>query len=90
MAINGLNVGVSQEGLFLSFPPLLGFIFASILIPWNDMSYGEDVENSQTNNYIFDLGNPKVAILKLSHHTVEKIHEEYGEPIFFEQLGKPS
>ncbi len=40
MAINGLNVGVSQEGLFLSFPPLLGFIFASILVPWNDISYG--------------------------------------------------
>ncbi len=40
MAINGLNVGVSQESLFLSFPPLLGFIFASILVPWNDISYG--------------------------------------------------
>ena len=90
MAINGLNVGVSQEGLFLSFPPLLGFILASILIPWNDISYREDVNNPQTKNYIFDLGDSKVAVLKLSYRTVEDIHENYGEPIFFERLGEPS
>lgn len=90
IAFSKLSIGVSSEGLFLSRSFLVGLASSSILIPWNDISYGENVDNSQTENYIFNIGNPKLAILKLSQQTVEHIHKNYGKPIFFERLGEPS
>ncbi|MBW4536889.1 MAG: hypothetical protein KME09_23445 [Pleurocapsa minor HA4230-MV1] len=90
MALNGLNIGVSQEGLFLKFPSLLGFVFSSILIPWDEISYGQNIDNNSRRDFVLNLGNPKIASLQLSSHTIEKINENYGEPIFFEQLGEPN
>ncbi|NJK57772.1 MAG: hypothetical protein HC939_18120 [Pleurocapsa sp. SU_5_0] len=68
----------------------MGVAFSSLLIPWNEISYKKDIENNSRRDFVLNLGNPKIASLQLSLHTIEKIHENYGEPIFFEQLGEPS
>lgn len=82
IAINRFNIGVSDKGLFLCF--------SSLLIPWDEISYGQDIDNNSRRDFVLNLGNPKIASLQLSSHTIEKIHENYGEPIFFEQLREPS
>lgn len=90
VAINRFNVGVSNAGLFLSFSSLMNFFFPSILIPWEEIYSMQDVSNSRTGYYIFQLGNPKIASLQLSSNTIEKIHRNYGEPIFSNELGELS
>ncbi|PSB08048.1 hypothetical protein C7B62_18005 [Pleurocapsa sp. CCALA 161] len=90
IAINRFNIGVSDKGLFLSFSSLMGLAFSSLLIPWDEISYGQDIDNNSRRDFVLNLGNPKIASLQLSSHTIEKIHENYGEPIFFERLREPS
>ncbi len=92
VSIKGLCIGVSGEGLFLSFPPPpIDFVFPSLLIPWNEIAYGQIINsNSRAGYFIFELGNPKITGLQISSSYIEKIHEEYGEAIFFERLGTPN
>ena len=81
-----LGVGVSEEGLYLSNS--LATTLPPLLIPWNDIYY-EKTSNANTiaKSFILNLGNPKITSLELYFETIEKIHEDYGEPIFFERLG---
>ena len=54
-------------------------------------SDGQDISNNpRTGYFVFNLGNPKITSLQLSSYTIEKIHENYGEPIFFQRLGEPN
>ncbi len=90
-SIRGLNIGVSGEGLFLSVPPPINIAYPSLLIPWDEISYGQAIDNnSRAGYFIFELGKPKIASLQLSSNTIKKIHEGYGIPIFFERLGEPN
>ena len=90
-SIKGLNIGVSGEGLFLSVPPPINIAYPSLLIPWDEISYGQAIDNnSRAGYFIFELGKPKIASLQLSSNTIKKIHEGYGIPIFFERLGEPN
>lgn len=90
ISLKGLNIGVSGKGLFLSFSSPVDYIFSSLLIPWEEISYGKSNNSNYKFEYlIFDLGNPKVTQILISSHTIKKIHQNYGKPIFFEQLGKP-
>ena len=88
IGINRFNVGASEQGLFLSFSFIMGFIFPSILVPWNEICYEHNANNSKEGYLNFQLGRPKIASLQLSLNTIEKIHEKYGEPIFSNKLGE--
>lgn len=91
VSITGLNIGVLDKGLFLSFPFPIDFIFPALLIPWNEISYGKiNDSNYRYEDLILNFGNPRIIQVLISSYTVNKIHEEYGEPIFFDQLGFPN
>ena len=88
-SIRGLYIGVSDEGLYLSVP-FLDVILPSLLIPWDKITYRKVIENFREEYLIFYFGNPQITSLKLTSSVVEKLEEDYGEPILKKQLGDPN
>ncbi|MGD1919854.1 MAG: hypothetical protein ACFCAD_13765 [Pleurocapsa sp.] len=89
--IRPLNIGVSEEGLYLftnsSFSNEI--FYPSLLIPWSEIEYLAPQEQSDTNKrHTFSLGNPTVSLMRLYPQAIEKLEEEYGEPIFSNKLGE--
>lgn len=88
IGVNKFNVGVSNQGVFLAFSFIMGYVFPSILVPWDEICYEYNANNPKMGYLAFQLGSPKIASLQLSVNTIEKIHESYGEAIFYDKLGK--
>lgn len=85
-SIKGLIIGVSNEGLHLSVP-FLEVFFPSLLIPWAEINYQKVVNSSSREEYIiFDLGNPTITSLRLYPSIIQKLEDDYGEPIFSNKL----
>ncbi|MEL6931263.1 MAG: hypothetical protein AAFO95_21975 [Cyanobacteria bacterium J06600_6] len=86
-----LGIGVSDDGLFLSQPsisidPLDRF--PALLIPWSDITYRRiSVSNYLGGYYRFYLGNPRIVRFSLNGETINKLEQDYGEPIFRNKLG---
>lgn len=89
ISIKGLCVGVSDYGLFLSYLFPANFIYSSLLIPWDEITYEQSVNNISVEKYVYlKLGDPAKSNLRLFIGDIEKIHDEYGEPIFSNKLGE--
>ena len=93
LALVGLVLGVSEDGLYLanaSLPLFSEQFFPALLIPWSDITYRkiipEDFFHNQ-NYYTFYLGNPQIASFSVSSETIEQLERDYGEPIFSNKLG---
>ena len=86
-----LGFGVSDLGLYLanSSFPLFDSIFPPLLIPWTDISYGQNYRNGSLVSFTFYLGNPRIASFSLNIAAIEKLEADYGEPIFLNKLGEP-
>lgn len=64
--IRPLNVGVSEEGLYLFQPSPYNILFPSLLIPWDEIEYQKPTDNGNMNKpYTLCLGNPKVTSVRL-------------------------
>ena len=86
-SINGLIIGISDEGLHLSVP-FIEVFFPSLLIPWSEITYQEVVNSSYIKEYIIlYFGNPPITSLKLDFSIIKKLEEDCGEPIFLNKLG---
>ena len=79
VSITGSNIGVSDKGLYLSFPFPIDFVFPALLIPWDEISYGKiNNSNYRYEDLIINFGNPRITQVLISSHTINKIHEKYG------------
>ena len=89
-ALTSLGIGVSDYGLYLSnpsFPDPLNR-FPPLLIPWSDIAYRKiAATNSLNEYYTFYLGNPQIVRFSLYGNTIDKLEQDYGEPIFRNKLG---
>lgn len=93
LALTGLGIGVSDEGLYLSsdsFPLFSDKFFPALLIPWSDVAYRKKASRNSVAGYYytFYLGNPIIANFWVNSETIEKLERDYGEPIFFNKLGE--
>lgn len=85
-SIKGLIIGISDRGLHLSVP-FLEVFFPSLLIPWAEIDYQKVVNSSSKEEYIIlHLGNPTITSLRLYSSIIEKLEDDYGEPIFSNKL----
>ena len=91
-ALTSLGIGVSDYGLYLSnpsFPDPLN-LCPALLIPWSDVAYRKvAATNSLREYYTFYLGNPRMVRFSLNKDTINKLEQDYGEPIFSNKLGEP-
>lgn len=92
-AFTNLGIGVSDYGLYLS-QPSMSFDpldrFPALLIPWSDIAYRRiAAANSLREYYRFYLGNPRIVRFSLNGETINKLEQDYGEPIFRNKLGEP-
>ena len=92
-SFDSLGVGVSDQGLYLSYtaslPDLFNF-FPALLIPWSDIAYRKITSaNSSRGYYTFYLGKPRIIRFSLNADTIDKLETEYGESIFVNKLGEP-
>ena len=91
-AFTNLGIGVCDYGLYLSnssFPDPLNR-FPALLIPWSDIAYRKvSATNSLKEYYTFYLGNPRIVRFSLNGETINKLQQDYGEPIFDNKLGEP-
>ena len=86
-SIKGLIIGISNEGLHLSVPFPIEVFFPSLLIPWAEINYKKIVNSSSKEEYIiFYLGNPTISSLRLYSSIIEKLEDDYGEPILSNKL----
>lgn len=92
VSVKGLHIGVSDNGLFLSYPSPIDLFSPALLISWHDISYGEVVNRNfrTVDSLVLKLGNPPISSLELSINDIERIHEDYGETIIFKRLGDPN
>ncbi|MEM8677048.1 MAG: hypothetical protein AAGF83_24820 [Cyanobacteria bacterium P01_G01_bin.67] len=92
-AFANLGIGVSDDGLYFSQPsmsidPLNRF--PALLIPWSDIAYRKvAAANYSAEYYTFYLGNPRIVRFSLNGETINKLEQDYGEPIFRNKLGEP-
>lgn len=90
-SLTNLGIGVSDYGLYLSnssFPDPLNR-FPALLIPWLDVAYRKiAATNSLNEYYTFYLGNPRIVRFSLDKDTIDKLEQDYGEPIFRTKLGE--
>ncbi|MEM7757425.1 MAG: hypothetical protein AAF298_04745 [Cyanobacteria bacterium P01_A01_bin.40] len=92
-AVTSLGIGVSDNGLYLSQPsmsidPLDRF--PALRIPWSDIGYRKvAATNSSRGYYTFYLGNPRIVRFSLKVETIDKLEQDYGEPILRNKLGEP-
>ncbi len=92
-SFDSLGVGVSDQGLYLSYtgtlPNLLNS-FPALLIPWSDIAYRKIASASSSRGYYtFYLGKPRIVRFSLNADTVDKLEQDYGESIFRNKLGEP-
>ncbi len=81
--IRPLNIGVSEEGLYL-FKASYNAFYPSLLIPWSEIEY----QPSYNDKYTFYIGNPVITCLTIYPRIIRKLEEDYGEPIFSNKLGE--
>ncbi len=85
--IRVLNIGVLEDGFYLSLSSPFNFFSEPLLIPWNHISYSESIDPNSTAKYlIFDLGQPPITSLRLEASIIKKLEENYGESIFSTRL----
>lgn len=89
--IRTLNIGVSEEGLYLSSSLITEQFTEPLLIPWDEISYSvADRSNDEINHIKLKLGNPQITSLKINYSIIKKLEEDYSEPIFSNKLGELS
>ena len=89
--IRSLNIGVSEEGLYLYRPFMNDIFYPSLLIPWSEIEYQTSYsQDSEDKRHTFYMGHPVISIIRLYPKAIEKLEEEYGEPIFSNKLGELS
>lgn len=82
-----VNVGLTENKLYLSHTSPLSYIIKPLLIDLDVITKIESDFNSLLNEcYKFSIGEPTITTLILSKVLIEKLEEEYGEPIFSNKL----
>ncbi|WP_319423331.1 hypothetical protein [Pleurocapsa sp. FMAR1] len=91
LSLSNLCIGVSDEGLYLAVTSPFNILYPSLLVSWNDIAYRQGTNSNSSDNYFtFYLGNPYITSFPLGLDVIEKLSEDYGEPIFLNKLGEPS
>lgn len=92
-AFPNLGIGVSDDGLYLSQPSIsLDPLdrFPALLIPWSDIAYRRIAATNYSGEYYtFYLCHPRIVRFSLNGETINKLQQDYGEPIFRNKLGDP-
>lgn len=89
--IRPLNIGVSEEGMYLFLPFPYDVFYPSLLIPWDEIEYKTPhMQDDENKRHTFYIGNPVITRLRLYPKAIEKLEEDYGEPIFSNKLGELS
>ncbi len=67
---SSLNVGICDEGLFLSLTPP---IYPSLFIPWEDITEvsSSSFGDPRRDNYNLDVGNPYITRISLRQETLK-------------------
>ena len=87
--LSGINIGITeQKKLYLSRMPLNFFYIPPLLIGLDAITKIEPCSDSFFNGrcYKFFIGEPNITTLVLTQDLIEKLEEDYGEPIFSNKL----
>ena len=86
--INGcINVGIAEQKLYLSHTSPLSYFIKPLLIDLNAIAKIEPCfEPLFDESYKFFIGNSNITTLILARDLIEKLEEDYGEPIFSNRL----
>jgi len=86
-----VNVGILEQKLYLSHTSPLNYFIHPLLIDLEAISKIEPCFEVLLNeSYKFFIGNPHITTLVLAQDLVEKLEQEYGEPIFSNKLSELS
>ncbi len=91
-SLPNLGIGVSDYGLYLSQPSFPDPLdrYPALLIPWSDIAYRKVAATNYSGEYYtFYLGNPRIVRFSLNADTINKLEQDYREPIFRNKLGEP-
>ena len=85
-----LNVGIIEDKLYLSHTPPLNYFIHPLLINLDAITKIEPCFDFLLGGrcYKFLIGDPHITILILAQDLIEKLEEEYGDPIFSNKLGE--
>ncbi|MDJ0601318.1 MAG: hypothetical protein QNJ37_21040 [Crocosphaera sp.] len=83
-----VNIGIIEEKLYLSYTSPLSHIIKPLLIDLNAITKIEPCVTVFLSgaSYTFSIGKPNITTLVLSQKLIEKLEEDYGEPIFSNKL----
>lgn len=86
-----INVGITEQKLYLSHTSPLSYFVKPLLIDLDAITRIETCYEPLLGEcYKFLIGNPHITTLVLSQVLIEKLEEDYGEPIFSSKLGELS
>ena len=82
-----VGVGITEQKLYLSHRPPLEYFIQPLLIELDAIAKIEPYfEPLFDESYKFFIGNSNITTLILSRDLIEKLEEDYGEPIFSNRL----
>ncbi|MEM7593432.1 MAG: hypothetical protein AAF383_18285 [Cyanobacteria bacterium P01_A01_bin.83] len=83
-----INVGIAEQKLYLSHTPPLSHFIHPLLIDWDAITKIESCFDSLLGGRCYKLfiGELNITTLILSQNLIEKLEEDYGEPIFSNKL----
>ncbi|MEL6439663.1 MAG: hypothetical protein AAFQ80_10455 [Cyanobacteria bacterium J06621_8] len=85
-----VNVGVVEQKLYLSHTSPLSNFIKPLLIDLDAITKIDFLDSAPLFNRAYQLyiGKPNITTLILSQELIERLEEEYGEPIFSNKLGE--
>ena len=84
-----VNIGIAEEKLYLSHTSPLSYFIHPLLINLDAITKIEPGFDPLLDRcYKFFIGKPNITTLIISRDLIEKLEEDYGEPIFSNKIRK--